>query len=187
MITIQIKEKQYEIPTEWHEVTLRQYVQLTRWGDSLNAIRLLSIMTEIPYEEISNLPCDEFSIKVMPEMGFLSKEFNPLSIRRANEITINGVKLKVIRDIGQERFGQKLFMQQLVTNGIEKKTAHSELVASVVANYYAPYLHPDKKWDDKHVKEVEQEVYNMPVVEAYPEADFFLRGYIVFAKPKQKR
>jgi hypothetical protein len=187
MITIQIKEKQYEIPTHWTEVTLRQYIQLTAYADKLNPARLLSIVTDIPYADICNLPCDEFSIKVMPQMDFVTEQFNPFSIHRKNEITINGVKVKTIKDAGQERFGQKLYMQQIVSNGIEKKVNHNELVAPVVANYYAPYLHPSGKWDDKHVKEIETYIYDMPVVEVYPEADFFLRGYIVFAKPKVKR
>lgn len=187
MITIQIKETQYNIPTKWEEVTLRQYIQLVRWGDKLNPVRLLSIVTGIKYEDISNLPCDEFSIKVMPDMEFLGTDMNVFGLHRKKELTINGTTVKVIYDAGQERFGQKLYMQQVVTNGVENKVNHNELVAPVVANYYAPYLHPQGKWDDKHVKEVENYIYDMPMVEVYPEADFFLRGYIRYAKPKEKR
>lgn len=187
MITIQIKQTQYDIPTQWSEVTLRQYIQLTRYADKLNPVRLLSIVTGIPYDDISNLPCDEFSIKVMPEMNFINEDINVFGLHRKKELTINGTKVKVIRDAGQERFGQKLYMQQVVTNGVDNKVNHNELVAPVVANYYAPYLHPQNKWDDKHVKEVEAYIYDMPMVDVYPEADFFLRGYIRYVIPKVKR
>lgn len=187
MVTIQIKDKQYDVPTKWNEVTLKQYVQLNRWQKELTAVRLLSIVTGIEYDTISNLPCTEFSIKVMPEMEWLSEELNPLNVPRCKHLTIDGKKIKVIYDVSQERFGQKLFMQQLVAKAIEQKSDHAELVASVVSNYYAPYLHPQNKWDEKHVKETEQLIYDLPVLEVYPEADFFLRGYIQFVRPKAKR
>lgn len=185
MITIQIANKEYEIPTEWNEVTLQQYKTLAHYTDRLDQARVLSILTGIEYKEICNLPCDEFQLKVIPEISFFNEPFDPLTQKRAKELHLDKYVITPILDPTKERFGQKLYMQQLVNSAIEQKTSHINLVAPVVACYYAPIIHPEKKWDEQHVKEVETLVLQMKVVEAYPEADFFLRGYIKYA-PKKK-
>lgn len=186
MIQVKIKGKEYLIPTEWKEVTLKQYVQLVHYADRLEAARLISIFVDLPYEELVNLPCDEFTLKVVPEMDFFGKPFDPLAIKRSKTINIGNYEIETILDPSKERFGQKIYMQQLINSAIQRKVNHATLVAPVVACYYAPYIHPEKKWDERHVKEVETLVNAMTVVEAYPEADFFLRGYIKYAPTKKK-
>ncbi len=184
MITIQIKSQQYQIPTKWNEVTVGQYLAITNNAENLNGVVLLSIFTGIDYDTLTNFPCDEFDIKVVPEMEWMGEPFNPKNFLRPSEITIGSTTIKTIKDAGKERFGQKLFMQQLVAKAIEINANHVSLIAPVLANYYAPYLHKDNKWVEEHLSEVEMLVLQMPIVVAYPEADFFLSGYLKY-KPKK--
>lgn len=185
MLYIQITDKEYKIPTTWDEVTLRQYRDLMLNANGMNHIRLLSIFTGLSYDVLCNLPCDDFLIKAVPLMDFLSQEFNPFHCARKKKITIGNVELPTISDPSKERFGQKLYMQQLVTTAITSKANHIMLVAPTIACYYAPLLHKDKKWDESHVKDVEKIVDDMLVMEAFPEADFFLHGYMRYAPKKQ--
>jgi len=185
MLTVKINDYEYDIPTEWEEVKLGQYLELMTHSNEINHIRLLSIFTGLSYEVLANLPCDEFMLKVVPEMGFMSKEFNLFHLKRKQAVTIAGQKIKTIADPSKERFGQKLYMQQLVSSAVTGKANHITLVAPTVACYYAPYLHKEKKWDEEHVKLIEESVKEMLVVEAFPEADFFLRGYMRYAPKKQ--
>lgn len=185
MLTIQINNKQYNIATEWSEITVEQYTQLVLYAGEMSHVRLLSILTGLHYEVLNNLPCDAFLLQAVPQLKFMATEFNPFQVPRGKTITIGNNELKVIHDPSKERFGQKLFMQQLVTNAIASKANHATLVAPVVACYYAPLLHADKKWEEAHVENVQALVQKMPVVQAYPEADFFLRGYIRYAPTRQ--
>ena len=187
MVTIQINKHQYDIPTDWKEVTLRQYIDLATYIDDINHVRVLSIFTGLDYDILANSPCDDFKIKVIPEMDFLNADINVLNIKRADYLTIGGVKYEKILDPSQERLGQKLFMQQIVNNGIENSLPHYSLVAPTIACYYAPVAHAENKWNEKHVKQFEQLVLDMKLVEAYPEANFFLRGYIKYSLQKEKR
>ena len=184
MITIQINKQQYEIPTQWSEVTLKQYVEISDNVDELSHVRLLSILTGIDYDTLNNFPCDAFQEIVMPEMNWIGEPFKPQHHIRPTSITLGGITIKTIQDVGQERFGQKLFMQQLVNKGIADSIPHVLLVAPVLACYYAPFLHPEKKWVESHVKEVEQMVMKMNVYDAWSEADFFLSGYMKFKRKK---
>jgi hypothetical protein len=185
MLYVQITDKEYKIPTKWEEVTLAQYRELVLNANGMNHIRLLSIFTGLSYDVLCNLPCDDFLLKAVPDMEFLSQEFNPFHCARKKRITIGKYEIETIRDPSKERFGQKLYMQQLVTSAIAGKANHITLVAPTIACYYAPLLHKEKKWDESHVKEVENVVDNMLVVEAFPEADFFLHGYMRYAPKKQ--
>jgi hypothetical protein len=184
MITIEINKHQYEIPTQWNEVTLKQYIEISENVDELNHVRLLSILTGIEFDTLNNFPCDAFQELAIPEMNWIGEPFKPQHHIRPTSIKLGGKEIKTIQDVGQERFGQKLFMQQLVNKGIAESISHVNLVAPVLACYYAPFLHPEKKWVESHVKEVEQMIYNLPVYDAWSEADFFLSGYIKY-KPKK--
>lgn len=184
MVTIKINQTEYDIPTDWKEITLRQYIELATYIDDVSHIRLLSIFTGIDFDILANFPCDEFKIEVMPEMNFLQEEIDVLLLQRKKQVKIGEHLFDVILDPSNERLGQKLFMQQIVDTAITNNLPHHTLVAPVIANYYAPYIHPQKKWEEKHIKEFEQLVLNMPMVDAYPEANFFLRGYIRYSTKK---
>lgn len=185
-ITIQINDYKYEIPSSWEQVTLEQYIDLDLYREELSPIRLLSILTRLNYDILSNLPCDEFILKVMPELKWIGENYDVFASKRKREIQIGNYLFDTIIDVGKERLGQKLYMQQLVNNAIKNNLNHCLLIAPVVANYYAPYVHPEKKWNESHIKDFESMVMKMPMVDAYAEANFFLNGYIVFQKKNQK-
>jgi hypothetical protein len=184
MVTIKINNHEYNIPTSWSEVTLRQYINLATYVDDINHIRLLSIFTGIDYDVLANFPCDDFQIKVIPEMDFLKEELNVLTIKRAKVLHIGEFVFDVILDPSKERLGQKLFMQQITENAVANHYPHYSLVAPIIANYYAPFSHPSNKWDERHIKQFEELVLDMPLFEAYPEADFFLSGYLTYSRKK---
>lgn len=178
MINLIINDHTYKVPSTWEEVTLGQWVALAGAGDNLNHIKLLSIFTNLSEDVLANLPCDAVKTDLIPEMDFIRQPIDLMTIPRPGVLELNGKTISVITDPGRERFGQKLFIQQLVTAALEREAGYWELVAPTIACYYAPFLHPDNKWDDRHVKAVEPYVYDMPVTVAYPEAIFFLNGYL---------
>jgi len=187
MVTIEINKHQYKVPTLRNEVTVEQYLAIEQHAETLDEIRLLSILTGIDYDSLSNLPCGDFGVLVMPELTWVGNLFEVTTARRQTKIKIGKYTVETIIDVMGERLGQKLMMQRMVNDAIKNNAKYSTLIAPVLACYYAPHLHPEKKFSESHVKEVEQLILKMPVEQAYPEANFFLRGYLKPLKLKRKR
>lgn len=184
MLTLTIEKHNYDVPTQWDEVTVGQFIQLSQYAEDLSAARLLSIFTGMDYEVLLNLPIEHFNVQVLPEMEFIGKPFNVFSLKRKNKITIGRFEFEKILDPSRERLGQKLFMQQLVNNAITNNLPHYGLICPVVSCYYAPFVHPEKKWDEKHVMEFSKLVERAKVADIYPEANFFLSGYMRYLPKK---
>lgn len=184
MITLKINEIEYNLPTEWDEITVGQFIELSQYATDLSAARILSIFTGLAYDVLTNLPIEHFNVVVLPELSFIHKQWSPFDEKRKKKIVIGKYEFDAIRDPARERLGQKLFMQQLVNNAIKEKRPHYELVCPVVANYYAPFVHPEKKWDERHVMDFAEVVKKGKLVEIYPEANFFLSGYMKYLPKK---
>jgi len=184
MLDLVINDHAYPVPTSWQEVTLGQWIAMAEQAGGLDHIGLLAVFTGLPIELLANLPCDAVKLELVPELAFISEPLDLFSLPRPDRIRLAGQDLEPIDDPGRERFGQRLYMQQLVGAAMASEADHWTLVAPTIACYYAPALHPDGKWDDRHVKLVQAQVLDMPVVEAYPEATFFLTGYVEYRRPK---
>ena len=85
-----------------------QYIDLDLYREELSPIRLLSILTRLNYDILSNLPCDEFILKVMPELKWIGEQYDVFSARRKKEIQIGNYLFDTIIDVGKERLGQNL-------------------------------------------------------------------------------
>lgn len=187
MLTIEINKHKYDIPTLRNEVTVEQYMEVEHYAENIDEIRLLSIFTGIDYDTLANLPCGDFKVLIMPELKWIGNLFDVTTARRASRLNIGKYKVQPIYDVSSERIGQKLMMQRMVNDGIKNNVKYSALIAPVLACYYAPYLHPDKVWNEKHVAEIAKLILKMPIEQAYPEANFFLRGYLKPLPQKRKR
>jgi len=184
MIELKINDINYNLPTDWDELTVGQFIQLSEYATDLSAARLLSIFTGMNYDVLLNLPIEHFNITVLPELSFLNKQWKPFDEKRKEKLTIGQYDFEPIKDPSRERLGQKLYMQQLVNNAIQSKLPHYDLICPVIACYYAPFVHPEKKWEEKHVLNFAELVKKAKIVEAYPEANFFLTGYMRYLPKK---
>jgi len=184
MIKVIINKTEYLLPSSWAEVTVEQYINIVNASqvDSLNSVMLLSILTGISYDTLNNFDCSQFDSDVVPELTWVGEPFDPFKQKRAKVLHIGDKLVEPILFPAKERIGQKLLMQQLVNAAISNGADHTSLVVPAVACYYSPYLHPQQKFDEAHMETVKKLVEKMPIVEAYPEANFFLSGYIRFSK-----
>ena len=186
MVTIKINKHTYDIPTKWDEVKLRQYIDLVTYSENLSHIRILSIFTGLDYDLLCNAPCDDFLLKVIPEMDFIGTDLNVFALPRKKKITIGKYVFDTILEPNKETLGQKLHQEQIVNNAVDNSLPHYTLIAPTVANYYARFINAEKKWVENDVKAFEKLVLEMPLVEAYPEANFFLNGYLRYIPKKVK-
>lgn len=185
MIEIKLEGTPYQIPNSWDEVTVRQYDELSRHAEKPNPVRVLSVLTGLDYDTLNNFDCGGFEVNVMPALSFLGSPFELSTLPRKTHIKIRGVAIPVITDPGRERIGQKLLMTTLLSPEGELTKTIPEIMADVVANYYAPKIHPDGKWVEEHVAEIRSDIYESLVVDIVPECNFFLLGYIKDLKTRR--
>lgn len=184
MLTLTIEGVDYPIPGSWDEVTVEQFDEMTRHVDNLNPVRLLAILTGLDYDELNNFDCSGFSTAVLPGLGFITEVPDFSKVERGTHLDIGGRTVPVIKDPGRERIGQKLLMTSIMLPQQGKERRISEIVDHIVANYYAPKLHPEGRWDDEHVEAIRGEVRRMPIMQAMPEVNFFLHGFGYASKSK---
>jgi hypothetical protein len=193
MIPILINGNPYTLPTKWSEITVRQYRDLNRHKDEIEKAdnfanaRLISIFTGINFDTLLNFDCSSFTNEVLPALTFVEKDIDLFAVKRADKIKIGSKEVNAIVDPKRERLGQKLYLEQVLEKAIENKTHISEIVAPVVACYYAPKLNDENKWILENVEAVQELVLESTVVTMIPETVFFLIGYINNKKSKTRQ
>jgi len=185
MITIQIEKTAFEIPGSWDEVTVEQYQQMVNHAGDMDPVRLLSILTKLDFEALNNCEIPGFIEQVVPVLLWIREPIELVKLPRKTHITIEGKTIPVIADPGTERIGQKLKLTKDIAAAEGTPNGMAVLIPKVVANYYAPHLKEDKKWDEKDVDRLEIACRQMKLVEAAPEANFFLLGYIKYSPGKK--
>jgi hypothetical protein len=99
-------------------------------------------------------------------------------VKRPEKITIGGLEMKRIVRIDNERVGQQILLSQLMNSAVENKVDKVELINEVLAIYYCDQFHPAKEWNENLKNEVAVMVDDMPIMEAYGEANFFFRKWL---------
>lgn len=185
MIEISLNKNKYHIPGSWQEVTVQQYIQIMEHSGELNPLRMLAIFTGIDYDTLNNFEY-EGTEKLFVFFDFLREPFDLDKLKRAETITIGGINVPVIQNPGRERVGQKLRMTGIIGQVENSPQKIPLIIPPIIANYYAPYLHGGGQWIESQLPEVEEQVKKMPIVQAAPEAYFFLTGYIKGSKKRQR-
>lgn len=184
MIDILINETPFKVPTKWSEITVRQYRELNRHKDEIakadnfaNA-RMISIFTGINFDTLMNFDCSKWSTDILPALKWIEKDIDLFSVKRADKIKIGSKEIETIKDPKRERLGQKLYVEQILEKAIAEQTHISEIVAPVVACYYAPKMNDANEWKLETVEAMQELVLDSTVVTMIPETSFFLIGYI---------
>ena len=184
MVEITINKLPYKIPMSWREVTVRQFRDIVRHSVDLNPVRLLSIFTDIDYDELNNYDCSGFD-KILAVMDFIGTDSNPENWKRGETITIEGVKIPVIKSIENEKIGQKIMVQNIVNEAVANQKNKSEIISSIVACYYCTKLNANGRWIESEYLKLIETIDNSSVVEAYAEMNFFLSKWLVYAPTNQ--
>lgn len=178
MLEVKIAGKAHNIATSIADLTVRQAYDMQTYAGSLTRERMLSILSGIPYDVLLNFDCSQIDEKLFYFLPLFQQDLSTAkNAERGKSITIGGKKIATIKDPTIKRLGQKLRMEMVMDDGMEKNLPDILLIPKVVAIYYAPELHEEKKYNEEHVAKVEEIVMEMNFVEAYVETAFFLRGW----------
>ena len=181
MIKFKIKDKTYEIPTKWEEITIDQFIGIDAW-DKKDIVRLISVLTDAPYDIVYNADALYIEENVLPSIEFLKEtpDFNAMP----KTITLKGKEYPTPKDEGFFTFGQKILLQNKISETVKENRAMSDCISFAIANYYQPII-SGKKHDDDLVELLESEIGKTKMFEAYPVGAFFLRKSIGSSKEIQ--
>ena len=168
MIKFKFEDQAINLPTEWPEVTVRMFVNpLFLQNDTLG---LLASLSGIDRSKLLNTTED-----LSPYFAKASKflKADPLGWRGGavpETLDLLGVTCKIPKDIELERFGQKMLLGQHLL----KYDHPLHAIPDAIAIYLSPLIFAEK-WDEQ-IDEVIEAVKELPIVDCYPIADFFLRN-----------
>jgi len=177
MLQLKVQDRTFFVPESWEEVTVKQFSDLVKFRIELNPARVMSIFTGIEYDWILNAEPQEIEVKLLSVMSFLGEDIDLLALVRKDYISIGGRELKVPKDIRNETYGQKMFLQELINESIRKELPMYEIIPSALAIYFQP-IFDNSAFNDKRVEELKPMMSHTRISEAYPICAFFLKKYI---------
>lgn len=176
-LTLGDKVQEVNIADSWEQVTVKQFRAMKRNAEDLNPLRILAILMDVDYELILNLKSSSID-QILLHLSFIGQVPKLEDIKRPEKINIGGLEMKRIVRIEDERLGQQILLSQLMNNAVENKLDKVELINEVLAIYYCDQFHPNKVWDESLKNDVAVMVDDMPIMEAYAEANFFFRKWL---------
>lgn len=181
-------ESHYNLPQNWHEVTVKQYQQLrTKYhGDEAH---FLEILSGLPRETWMNQE-KKFVEDVLVECSWIGDKqiaFDELEIPK--EFTINDNQIQIPGDLGLETFGQKVLIDNRIKDFVQENIKAMkgkggnrymviELIDYVCAVYLCKWIVGKEKFDTGDLDIALLHVQNTPAYLIYPIAGFFLRRSI---------
>jgi len=174
MIPLTLGEKKFNLPSDWNDITVKQWLDL-RSIDFTDICAILAVLTGIEREmwftstEISGI--EEI---ILPQLQFLADPIDLTKIELQKFVTISGKEVEVPKDIGLKTYGQKIiFQQEMLKYSATDGNFKIEFMPRAIAIYMCP-----EPFTDIKAFEYEKEIERMKVVEAYPLASFFLSSLL---------
>lgn len=183
MVKIKINKVVFNIAENISELCTFQYCELNKRRDNLNTVRLLSILSGIDYTVLNNSDCSQFE-PILSVLNFSDNNKPLQNIECPKTVIIDKNEIKVIQEVGQETFGQKVFAQEVVNSMIAERLDKVEALVKVASIYLQPQI--DGSFDDKKAKELENKLMELPITDVYPIGNFFLSRYVKYSQPKVK-
>lgn len=154
------------LKSSWSEITLKELLSINTTADD-NPIRLLSIISGVDFDSLAESSDENLQNELYDLIAFLYEQPDWKKITRPSHLVIGGKPYKV-PNIEKETLGQKVMLDQLVTQG----TSLISVIPQALAVYFQPII--DGKWDHKRLKEVEELIMETPCLHSHAIAGFFL-------------
>lgn len=167
------KKKKEEKELGWNDITVKDLFEIKGIGELQMAtedeknLKVVSIVTKVPYEQLIQMPLGEVS-NYVEKAKFLYEEPKPRKARRS--YTINGRRYNLLKNEGEMITSQYIDFQAVYRDGFEKRPG--ELLSVMMV----PEGH---EYNDGYDKElVINDMYDMWVEDALGIIDFFTKRFV---------
>lgn len=180
---VEINGIMHKIPLGWKDINIRQYTRLTEYS-KYNDIEFLSIMLDVPQEDILNCEIEDIDLIVYSQVGWYMEQKDKadevLGKKMTPFIKIDEFTILIPEDLKMKSYGQKVSAEQL----LEK--AEGKNPFAILADILSIYLYPEfmklKLNQEKIVFDYEKAmefkekyILTIPITEGYPVGSFFLK------------
>lgn len=178
MIRFTYKDKKYELPTSWDEVTVNHFIKPEFLSG--NALSLLSAISGMPVKELAYVT-EDVAKRFEETVSFMNEDPDGWKGEHKEEIDFMGKRCKIPRDLELETFGQKVMFGQ----ALGKYSFIYAAIPEAIAIYLGPQVFEEWYKPDLMEKMTEA-VRAMPIHEVFPIASFFLRTSSVLRQSGRK-
>ena len=155
-----------DCPTSWDEVTVRQYIQFESDWNGKDLVKLMSILTGLDVETISNSKGNVIN-QLTPIITFVQDSPPDFKKLPKKDLLINGKTIKMPKKLEQETFGQMSELYKI----LEDKEDIIKHIPRVMAIYAQPQL--EGAFNKETLDKTEELINDLPAVLAYPHCFFF--------------
>jgi hypothetical protein len=182
MQIFKIADKRFSIPTSYEELTVRQFVAISKTTDLVD---ILSILSDIPREDWLNCSDIDIDITLAPWLAWLNIKKDWTALKPPQSIKLGERNIDIPRNLRVHTWGQKLLLEKIWRSVVNGQVNEADTIAESVAIYLQPAI-CESKFDDNKIDEVKEIINKLAIVDIYPIASFFFAKYIRSSNSKAK-
>lgn len=182
MQQFKIADKRFSIPTSYEELTVQQFVAISKTTDLVD---ILSILSDIPRGDWLNCSDIDIDITLAPWLAWLNIKKDWAALQPPQSIKVGERVIVVPRNLRVHTWGQKLLLEKIWRSVVNGQVNEADAISESVAIYLQPAI-SNSKFDDNKIDEVKAIINELPIVDIYPIASFFFAKFIQSSKSKAK-
>lgn len=179
MIPFLLAGKEVNIPSGYHELTLKQFVQMTELSDPTDILSTLEILTGVSAKTWSHAALDSVNIQALNiALDWSNKKVDWNKFPVPEKIKLGEKEVTIPKRIDIKTFGQKIAFDKMILDKAKVEDETITLPPSLMATAIAIYMEPEysgKEFESDLVGDMVKMVSGLPVTQAIPLASFFLR------------
>ncbi len=172
MLKLKIKTKKgtvrQEIPESWEECSLGMWLRLSSW-DGVDYVKGFSKIVGVDYDIISRSKSKKLYRTLFDVVSWTGDQVDWEHLETPEYLTIGEKDIQIPKNIGEQSLGQKI----LVHEAIIRSKNMNEVLPVALATYLDP-LYYGSEFDRARAVKFEEQIKELPVLEAYPAGIFFL-------------
>jgi hypothetical protein len=179
---IENSDKEYQMPTCWDEVTVKQFFELIAWDES-DFIRMVSVLSGCEYDDLFITKTNDLDQMLYPHTKWIE---TPIQLKDSvHLITVGDKSYEVPKDMKWMTFGQKLGMVKRMNDEIEKHKNTLGATPYVVACWLLSK--EKKKFDNDECLQYEKDVVSkLGIVDVATIGNFFLSSLLKSRSVKER-
>ena len=172
VIEINKEKKQYFLPENWSEITLKHLINLELWrGDNTDPVGLLACFLDIDPEILANSKSNLWK-ELLTVFSYVFTPPKWHNLKKKDKILMDGKYIHVPKQLELERFGQKVLSLQYMVN-VKDESDQIKAIPDILTVYFQPLY--DGKFSRLRLDYVKNIVMNIPAIDAVPIGRFFFR------------
>jgi len=188
MLEFKIAEYKFEVPTDWSQIKVGQYMNVINikgehFPQKLKAL-IIEAVTGVPYDVICNSSRQGIE-NIYSALSFLSDVPDFKEWKLPTMYKLGEGSYQVPQDLNSESFGQRIAFEQIIFPAINETGDILTVMDKAVAIYMQPTA-TGQEFDEKLYAKVTKDVRESLLIEAHPIAVFFFRLFKNSLKPKER-